>query len=104
MTNDIPTSANRYSTLKATKIEAYGDGYLATVDFTLNGITAPVPMFFKFIPGFVGANRAGDPVQFSSFQGEFDFAAFKVFGVDSGHIGQENDVTINVSFQVTKAL
>ncbi|MDH5474390.1 MAG: YceI family protein [Cyclobacteriaceae bacterium] len=104
MENDNPASANRYSTFKSTKIEAYGDGYLATGDFTLNGVTAPVSMFFKFFPGFEGTNRSGAPTLYSSFEGTFDFAAFQVFGVDSGHIGQTNDVTIDVSFQVTKAL
>ena len=61
-------------------------------------------MFFKFYPGFEGTNRNGDPILYSSFQGTFDFAAFQVFGVDSGHIGESNDVTIDVSYQVTKAL
>jgi polyisoprenoid-binding protein YceI len=104
MENDIPTSANRYSTFKSTSIEVYGNGYLVTGDFTLNGITAPVHMLLKFVPGFVGTNRGGDPVQFSSFEGSFDFAAYQVFEVNSGHIGETNDVTIDVSLQVTKAL
>lgn len=104
MENDNPTSANRYSTFVSTSIEAYGDGYLATADFTVNGVTAPVSMYFKYIPGFIGEDRGENPTQFSSFQGTFDFAAFQVFGIASGHIGEENDVTINASFQVTKAL
>lgn len=104
MENDNPASDNRYSTFVSTTIETYGDGYLATGNFTINGVTAPVSMYFKYIPGFVGEDRSGNPVQFSSFQGTFDFAAYQVFGIDSGHIKQENDVTIDISFQVTKAL
>ena len=110
MTNDIPTSENRYSTFTSTKIEAYGDGYLATGAFTLNGVTADVSMFFKFFPGFVkevtdrGTGAVLGDRQYSSFEGTFDFAAFQVFGVDSGHIGEANDVTIDVSLQVTKNL
>ena len=110
MANDDPTDANRYSTFKSTKIEAYGDGYLATGAFTVNGVTADVSMFFKFYPGFIAeVTERGTGVvlgdrQYSSFQGSFDFAAFQVFGIESGHIGEENDVTIDVSFQVTKNL
>jgi len=104
MENDNPESDNRYSTFKSTSIEAYGDGYLATADFTVNGVTAPVSMFFKFVPGFEGTNRSGDPTQYSSFEGSFDFAPFQVFGIASGSIGEESDVTMDVSFQVTKAL
>jgi polyisoprenoid-binding protein YceI len=104
MENDIPTSANRYSTFKSTSIEIYGDGYLAKGDFTLNGVTAPVSMLFKFVAGFEGTNRGGDPVQFSSFEASFDFAAYQVYNVDSGHLGTTNDVTIDISLQVTKAL
>lgn len=104
MENDIPTSANRYSTFVSTSIEEYGDKYLATGNFTLNGVTDEVQMLFKFLPGFEGTNRSGDPTLYSSFEGTFDFAAFQVYGVDSGHIGETNDVTIDAVFQVNKAL
>ena len=60
-------------------------------------------LFFKFLPGFQGTNRSGVLTQYSSFEGFFDFAAKSVFGVESSHV-QDADVTVRISYQVTKAL
>ena len=95
--------ADRYSTFTSTTITAYGDGYLATGPMVFNGVTSDVDVFFQYIPGFDGTNRSGDPVRFSSFQASFEFAALDVYGIESGHVGG-NDVTVNASFQITKAL
>jgi len=99
----LPTDATRNATFASTTIVEYGDGYLATGPMVFNGITKDVSMFFKYVPGFVGENRAGDPTQFSSFHGTFDFAALNDFGIESGHVGGV-DVTVEASFQITKAL
>lgn len=99
----LPTDATRNATFTSTTIAEYGDGYLATGPMVFNGNTKDVSMFFKFVPGFVGENRAGAPTQFSSFHGTFDFAALNDFQIESGHV-KEADVTVEISFQVTKTL
>ncbi|MFY0626248.1 MAG: YceI family protein [Reichenbachiella sp.] len=98
---DAIDDTDRYITFESTSIEAYGDGYLATGPMVFNGNTVDIEMPFKFIPGYQAENRSGILTQFSSFQGEFDFAALDDFGIASGHVG-DADVTVKISFQVTQ--
>lgn len=98
-----PEDDTRYATFTSSSIEAYGDGYLAKGNMNFNGSTSNINFFFKFIPGFTGTNRQGVETQFSSFEGFFDFAALADFGIESSHV-QEEDVTVRISYQVTKPL
>jgi hypothetical protein len=98
-----PDDTDRTATFTSTTIEAYGDGYLATGPMVFNGVTSDVDVFFQYIPGFDGTNRGGDPTRFSSFQASFEFAALDVFNIESSHVGG-NNVTVNASFQISKAL
>ena len=81
----------------------YGDGYLATGDFMFNGTTSSETLFFRFIEGFDGTDFQGNAFRFSSFEGQLEFDALDTYGVSSSHLGGET-VTVDISYQVTKAL
>ena len=98
-----PDDNDRTASFESSSIEAYGDGYLAKGTMSFNGTTGSINFFFKFIPGFTGEDRQGNATQFSSFEGFFDFAARDAFGIESSHVLGE-DVTIRISYQVTKPL
>jgi len=99
----LPDELTRYATFESSSIEIYGDGYLATGNFTFNGTTNSETLFFKFVEGFTGTNRQGVPTQFSSFEGQLEFDALADYTIDSSHLGDET-VTVDISYQVTTEL
>ena len=100
---DSPDDPDRTATFTSSSIEEYADGYVAKGTMKFAGNEGTVNLFFKFLPGFQAPNRQQVLTQYSSFEGFFDFAAKDVFGVESSHV-QDADVTVRISYQVTKAL
>ena len=96
----LPDESTRYATFKSSSIEAYGDGFMATGTFSLNGNSSTETMFFRFINGFEGTNRSGDLVRFSSFDAQLEFAALADYAIESSHV-KDGYVTVDISFQVT---
>ncbi|MFY0673239.1 MAG: hypothetical protein JXQ87_07535 [Bacteroidia bacterium] len=92
-----------YARLTSKSVMAYGDGFMATCDILFRGQTSEVKMYFKYIEGFEAESRSGDPTQFSSFEGFFDFAPKADHGAESGHLLDEI-VTVDLGIQWTKKL
>ena len=86
----------------SSSIEFYGDGYHATGNMTFHGVSKPIDVYFKFIPGVEGV-KSGVPTQYSSFEAKFGFAALADFGIESGNIGNEI-INVYVTTQINKPL
>ncbi|MFY0687921.1 MAG: YceI family protein [Cyclobacteriaceae bacterium] len=100
---NIPDESTRYATFKSSSIEAYGDGFLARGTMMVKGSSNEEVLFFRFINGFEAESRSGALTRYSSFDGQLEFDALGNYGIESGHLADAR-VTIDISFQVNKAL
>jgi polyisoprenoid-binding protein YceI len=95
--------ATGVATLVAKDVTSYGTGYLATCDLTFAGVTKEVKLYFNYLDGYEAENRQGVLTKFVSIYGWFKFAPASDFEVTSPHFG-ENEITVKLSIQFTKAL
>ena len=107
--NNPPVDGNdadettRYATFTSTSVEAYGDGYLAKGNFTVNGSTNEESFFFKYIVGYQGQNFLGQDFLFQSVEGFLVFNAEADYGMSSSHL-LTAPVTVKISMQLETPL
>jgi polyisoprenoid-binding protein YceI len=93
--------ASGVATIEAKEVTAYGNGYVATCDFTFAGVTKSVKLYFSYTEGYEKEDKNAHLIKYTSIYGWFSFAAAADFSIVSGHIG-DNDVTVKLSVQFNK--
>jgi polyisoprenoid-binding protein YceI len=83
----------------STKIEAYGDGYVATGNFTFRGKTNQEKLYFRYIGTTESTTATGKRLR-ASFEGELAIKAKSVYGIETPNIADK--VTIKVNAQYNK--
>lgn len=99
-TTDAVINNSNKSTFVSTSVEAYGDGYLAKGNLTLNSLSSPVELFFHYIEGYDNVDNAKT---YCSFEGFFLIKAQADHEIESHHVG-DSDVTIRTIIQLNKDL
>lgn len=88
------------ATLEVDGAIAYGTGYKAQADFTFNGTTHSVDLYFNYLEGYSETSDT-ETEELISFYGWFKFAALESYGISSGHVG-DADVTVKISAQFNR--
>lgn len=90
--------ATGVATFESTSVEAYGNGYIATGNFSFNGFTKEVQLYFNYLEGYTNLDAGTNGRDYCSFYGMFKFSALDDYGISSGHVGGA-DITVKVSAQ-----
>ncbi len=90
----ITTNPKRYSQFKSTSVAKLGDGFVAKGNFTFNGITKPVEIWFKVLPSWLDTSNNRT---YSGFEGRFFMNLKSDFAITNSSV---NDATIKIQISV----
>lgn len=94
----LGTATSDEAILESTSVEfsPFDAGYIVTANLTFHGVTDEITMKLNY----VGTTFLEDRSFFlAGFQGEFDFFAKSIFGIESSSINDKVTVKLNIQFR-----